>query len=365
MIGRVLSAYCISLLLLALHAVYVNAVAANTIITLGGEQPAAVAADPNSAFIYIALDQPVDSYGPSNNYMAPLASFTNLESPHNLFVDNVGTLWIADTLNQRVIYFHNAASLPSGASPDGVIGPSIGSAGIMQQPSGIYVDASGGAWVTDAQLNRVYYFPSGQTTPTVVLGAFNFTSGCTPSLLNGPFGVYGASNGDVFIADSYNNRVLHFSAAQAKVNFGAASNVFMQTTLLSSAAPAPGATTGNGPYAVVVDSLGDIAIADTQNNRVLIYLSGLAQTTNGVAASDVLGQASFQASLIGFDDSGMSAPHGLSLQESTQTLWVADYSNFRVLGFILNLNPSSPTGTGTGAASRLPNPLAMLLDSLF
>jgi len=315
------------------------------------------------------LDLKVEKYGPSNSYASSLATFDNMASPHNLFVDNAGTLWIADTLNQRVAYFYDAGTLSTGATPDGAIGPTIGSAGIMQQPSGIYVDAKGGVWVTDAQLNRVYYFPNGTATePSVVLGAMDFTAGCTNKLLHGPFGVYGATNGDVFIADTFNNRVLHFSAAQAQVNMGQAANVFMQTTLNLKLAPSPtSATAGNQPYAVVVDSLGNVAVSDTNNNRVLIYLDGLTKTTNAVAADDVLGQDSFTSSTIGFDATGLSAPQGISVQESSQILWVADSNNFRVLGFRLSSSTSTTTGSSstTGAAARCTNPLSYMLAALW
>ena len=174
----------------------------------------------------------------------------------------------------------------------------------------------------------------------VVLGQTDFlssTSGTSAQLLNEPVGV--ASDGvRLYVADWGNNRVLiynsipEFSNAPADVVVG-------QTDMVSANAAAgpPGLRRPNG----VFSDGSHLIIADTLNNRVLIY--NRIPARNGTAADLVLGQPNFTGSTaLPTSASTFSAP--MSGTTDGRRLVVTDLANNRVL--IYN---SIPTRNGQAA----------------
>ena len=131
---------------------------------------------------------------------------------------------------------------------------------------------------------------------TVVLGQPNFTTvtetfPATQNSLRLPTAV--ASDGvHVVVADTNHNRVLIWNRMPS-VNNQAADVVVGQPDFTSSSLPpgsTPTAKSMRGPQGVWIQN-GKLYVADTQNNRVLIY--NRIPTSNGVAADVVLGQPNF------------------------------------------------------------------------
>jgi uncharacterized protein (TIGR03437 family) len=125
--------------------------------------------------------------------------------------------------------------------------------------------------------------------PSVVLGQADFTS-FDPSLTNGvqtPTAV--ASDGvRLAVADTNNNRVLIWNTIPA-VN-GTAPNVVVGQPDFQTGTPATTQTGMRGPQGVWIAN-NRLFVADTQNGRVLIYNS--IPSSNGAAADIVLGQPDF------------------------------------------------------------------------
>src|SRR5581483_5812186 len=92
----------------------------------------------------------------------------------------------------------------------------------LSAPAGIAVNPSDGTlFVADFGNNRVLRYArpvnqSGRITPDAVIGQSDFSSSTSALVsaasLNGPTGVAIAPNGDVFIADTGNSRVLEYPA---------------------------------------------------------------------------------------------------------------------------------------------------------
>src|SRR5215831_4787144 len=130
---------------------------------------------------------------------------------------------------------------------------------------------------------------------TVVLGQPNFTTtdesiAATQNSLRQPTAV--ASDGvHVVVADTNHNRVLIWNSIPS-FNDQPADVVVGQPNFTSTSIPGntPNAQSMRGPQGVWIQN-GRLYVADTQNNRVLIY--NRIPTSNGAAADVVLGQPNF------------------------------------------------------------------------
>jgi len=270
-----------------------------------------------------------------------------MRSPYGVFVDKGGRLWVSDTLNHRILRFDHASTLASGANANGVLGqPNFTSSGAhitqkgLDGPLGLFVDGHGRLWVADSVNSRVLRYNGAASKANGanadgVLGQADFVTtalGTTQNLFSIPYGVTVDTGGRLWVADAFNNRVLRFDAAASKANGANADGVLGQANFTSNAV----ATTQNGmssPYGVATDASGSLYVADFANNRILIY-SAAAGLANGANANFVLGQTSFTsntANVNGLSAKSLHAPFGLFYDPHAQVLFAADQGNRRVL----------------------------------
>jgi hypothetical protein len=210
-------------------------------------------------------------------------SQSGMFNPISIFCSGT-TLFVSDGGNNRILRFDNADSKPDGANADAVLGQSDfdtfrvgdGDTG-LNGPTQIYVDGSDNLWVADCGHNRVLMFPNATTftngeAATLVLGQKNFTShfygAPTSSTFKAPFGVYGDTEGNIYVADNNNNRILIFNHAASLANGSAASYVLGQDNF-TSAGVGTGAAQLDRPEALFVGQT--LLVAEYENNRVMVY----------------------------------------------------------------------------------------------
>ncbi|MCU0781923.1 MAG: Ig-like domain-containing protein, partial [Akkermansiaceae bacterium] len=150
----------------------------------------------------------------------------NLNGPVGICVSASGTLFVADTNNNRVLRYANAATLPDGAAATGVLGQldfTTNSSGTSStkftDPQGVWPTASDDLWVIDAGNNRVLRFGKASTiasgsAASGVVGQPDFTSATANTTnrgINSPyFFPFADTDGSLWIADRSNHRVLRF-----------------------------------------------------------------------------------------------------------------------------------------------------------
>jgi uncharacterized protein (TIGR03437 family) len=230
-------------------------------------------------------------------------------------IDNSGGtphLYISDPNNHRILGFNDIRNLQSSAKANIVIGqPNLGSA-LCNYPSG------------DSALP-------------------------TSSSLCFPKGIVVDSNGNLYVADSNNGRVLRFPApfSQPAGQLITADLVLGQSSFTSSI-KVPSSSTMSNPYGLAFTGTNGLLVSDLAYNRVLyIPFSAngtfAAGTDNGKVAAKVFGEPDFQTVTGGTGDASLSSPHHISCDTNGQ-LYVADSGNNRIV--IFGDPNSSQTATG-------------------
>jgi sugar lactone lactonase YvrE len=206
--------------------------------------------------------------------------------------------------------------------------------------------------------------PPGDVTADLVLGQAAFTttaSGTTATTMWLPKSVAvdrSVSPNRVYVADFLNNRVLMWNSAVALATGLAADGVVGQADLVSGSA-ATSATGLNRPDDIAVDSLGNLYVADRDNNRVVRFNKPFGTVDAATGAGDrtadgVFGQTNFTTSTVGHGGvDKLNAPAGL-IVDSSNNLYVADTSNSRVLRYA-NANTVTTPGPSAVGVFGQPN----------
>ena len=183
---------------------------------------------------------------------------------------------------------------------------------IWSNPSGVAVDASGDLFVADTTNDRVV-----RDVPNGYGGYNQSVVGGGQLNLNQPNGVAVDGAGDVFIADTFNHRVVKDTPDGSG---GYTDSVVDQTGLAY-------------PGGVAVDASGDLFIADTNHNRVV------KDTPNG--------SGGYTQSVV--DQTGLAHPSGVAVDASGH-VFIADTNNGQLV-------EDTPNGSGGYTQSVLDNSL--------
>ena len=261
---------------------------------------------------------------------------------------------MADNGNNRVLIFDSpwvtgqSATVVLGQVDFTSLAPATTSTGLSGTANAI-TDAQGNAWISDSQNSRVLQYKPPFTTAmaaSVVLGQASFTTNVLSMSPNGlafPHGMAFDKSGNLWVADSYNSRVVEFippfiSGMASALALGQNGN-------------GTGGCTTNGfglcyPTDLAFDAQGNLWIVDNGNNRVLKYD---APFVPGQSPATVLGQANFTAVAPAAGARGLDNPSGIAI-DATGNLWVSDGLNWRVLEF------SPPFSNGQAATLVLGSP---------
>ncbi len=260
---------------------------------------------------------------------------SGLVGPSSLAISPSGDLWISDWAGQRVLEY--VPPFTNGMNASVVLGQynfNTSYVGTNQSsfdgPNRIAFDAHGDLWVADTWNDRVLEFVPPFSTgmnASLVIGQDSFTSGTAglnESALTDPRTV-AVSSSMLWVADSDNNRILGFPAP-----FTTGENatvVLGQPNFNTSGGSGPNAT--NDIVSLFVDTWGDLWAADYTYNRVIEFTPPF---TDFEAPAVVIGQSTFSSFSAGSGAANLTNPTGVAVSPEG-TLWVADSGNNRVLGY--------------------------------
>ncbi len=303
-----------------------------------------------------------------------------LSSPSAVTIDVYGNLYIADTGNNRVkkvdavtkniSIVAGAGAGPLGYNFSGDGGPALNAA--MRSPAGVAVDADGNLYIADKYNNRIRKvdFSSGIGIITTVAGTgendFSGDNGpADEAELSSPSGVAIDGDGNLYIADTSNHRIRKVDAVTKIITTVAGASSY--GTFYGDGGPAVAAEL-NEPSAIATDSLGNLYIADTYNNRIR-KVDAVTKIISTVAGS---------TSVDGFDGDGgpaqearLNEPEGVAL-DSDGNLYISDTDNNRIRkvlrnGIIMTIAGTGAAGysgdVGPGIQAELDTPSGITLDS--
>ena len=228
-----------------------------------------------------------------------------LNGPTGVYVDSNGNIFVADASNHRIQKWTPGATQGITVAGENGYGSSGSAADQLSNPTGVYVDSNGNIFVADTWNHRIQKWALGATQGITVAGGNG--QGSAGNQLSFPTGVYVDSNGNIFIADRYNNRIQKWAAGATQGITMAGGNGFGLA-----------ANQLNGPTGVYVDSNGNIFVVDAGNNRIQKWTPG---ATQGITVAGGNGQGSAANQLNG--------PTGVYV-DSNGNIFVVDAGNNRI-----------------------------------
>ncbi len=289
--------------------------------------PRGLAVDPTGRLLVSdTVDSRVEEFAPGTDaYLGTLPSpggyTAGFNRPAGIAVDPRGSIYVTDPADGRISRFWG-----DGTYLSEIGGPAdVGGAGLSEAGSVAVAAGSGDVYVADTNHNRVVvYSPAGTLLARFGAGGGNGASGAGPGEFDHPDAVTVAASGDIYVADTYNNRIVELSPAGA---------VLAQW---GSRGTADGRL--HSPTGIALDAAGNVYVVDSENNRIEVF--------------DSSGHFLQKWGERGIGPGEFSQPTAIAV-DCNGDVYVADTNNNRVERF----DPVTPFGSGCLAPSLWPPPL--------
>ncbi|WP_111631310.1 NHL domain-containing protein [Larkinella arboricola] len=260
-----------------------------------------------------------------------------LNDPAGMAIDGQGNLFIADASNYRIrkVSPSGVITTVAGTGSRGFSGDGgIATQASLNQLGGLAVDAQGNLFlVANNRIRKVS--PNGIIT-TIAGGGQGADGGpAIQASLNDPYGIALDAQGNLFIADQFNERIRKVSpngiittvAGTGSRGYSGDGGVATQAKL-------------GFPTTVAVDKQGNLYIAELTNNRIRkVSPNGIITTVagNGIEGASGDGGLATQARI--------SRPVGVAV-DGQGNLFISDYGNIRIRKVAPNGNITTVAGTG-------------------
>jgi uncharacterized repeat protein (TIGR01451 family) len=266
-------------------------------------------------------------------------------------------------------------------------------------PSGLAVDASGNLFIADASNNRIRRVDVNSHVITTVAGSGNQYNGlgffgglsgdgspATGALMNFPRGVAVDQNGNLFIADTNNNRIRMVDNSPDHIittYAGAGGGCGGQTDAIGDGCPAVEGTLV-APLSVTIHSSGDLYIADSGENlaRKVDNTANHIITTYAGSGTGCAGQTDTVGDGCPAIQAALNSPSGVSV-DASEKVFISDTNHQRIRqvdtttnhiittvagnGSLCSSLTAAPANCGNGGAATgalLNSPMGVFVDGL-
>ena len=223
----------------------------------------------------------VEGYGGDNGP----ATLAFLDTPTGVAVDSTGNIYIADSHNHRIreVSGGNITTIAGTGAPGYSGDNGAATAAQLWLPNAVAVDSSGNVYIADTNNQRIRKIAATTITTIAGNGEESYAgdgAAATAAVLDQPTGVAVDASGDVYIADRHNHRVRMITST-GTISTIAGSGIPSFSGGFSGDGAGANASTLARPSGVSVDGAGNIYIADTGNQRIRQVSGGMVTTVAG------------------------------------------------------------------------------------
>ena len=181
--------------------------------------------------------------------------------PAGICVDGQGNLYVADEYNHKIRKITTAGMVSTVAGSNQGFADGSATTAQFNEPSGICVDGQGNLYVADTYNHRIRKITPAGMVSTLAGSSFGFADGNgTAARFNLPVGICVDSQGNLYIADSFNNRIRKITPSGIVSTLAGSNPGFADGN--------PATAQFNWPAGICIDSQGGLYITDYLNYKV-------------------------------------------------------------------------------------------------
>jgi uncharacterized protein (TIGR03437 family) len=214
-------------------------------------------------------------YGPGFSGDAGAATNAQLNAPLGIALDSAGNLYICDSFNALIRKVNTSSGIITTA-----VGNTSATLGLLKHPTGIALDSAGNMYIADSSASKIFKFTASTGKLSTFAGTnFGFSGDGNQAAfaqLGDPQGVAIDAAGNVYIADSVNNRIR---------------KVATNGVITTIAGTGKQGYTGDGglatsaqfysPDGIAVDNAGNVYVSDTHNAVIRVLQPTLPTISSG------------------------------------------------------------------------------------
>lgn len=279
-----------------------------------------------------------------------------LDSPDAVALDAAGDVYFADVHNHRIRRVDAASGIITTVAGTGVAGAgasgTLAGAAPLDRPTALALDGSGNLFFADAgtHLIRRVDHASGVVTTVAGTGAQGYSGdggSAVSALVDSPWGLAVDGAGNLYVADTHNQRIRRIDARTGVVTSVAG------TGQAGSSGDGGGATAAalHLPKGLSLDAGGNLFLADSSNHRI----RRVDATTGGMTTAAGDGTQAYTGDGGLAVAASLDSPASISLSPTAALPTLSDTSNERVrqVDATAIIHTLAGVGGGAGAAETL------------
>jgi YVTN family beta-propeller protein len=299
-------------------------------IAVNGSGSIIVVSEPNSNSV-----KKIDTA--NNNAISSISGNGGFSHPVGVTIDNSGQYVFVGDVNNKLIKkidLVNNNTVTTLAGNDNFYLDATGTRARLNNPHGIFRDGSGNIYIADTGNQRIRKIDiNGNVTTIAGSGNYNFANGNgTNASFANPGALVADNAGNIYVADTGNQRIRKIDTnGEVTTIAGNNSQSFSEGNGASASF--------SNPFGITIDPAGNLYIADTNNQRIrMIDTSGNVTVIAGKEHSFAEGNGT---------NASFKNPYGITRDNNTGILYIADTENQRIRMIDTSGNVTTIAGNGS------------------